>query len=443
MRAWLSNIAKVFPPHEIRADGHAQVTVVSRFGTLKLGRQVFFNEQTATHIMPGNQVLPPHEGIIITRGLQEWACLLPQELPFESVARLLGWQAQEEEILSSTTVRSLVRTHGQIIRQAEEAEVEELLNHPDLSEVSPKLVDHEQPRRRPGWPEELNGAVQAALEAGQTRPPQGVSFADWERVLETRRQDETLPTTQLRKLGPKLERNQVLATTDEVLTRKPKKRSFWELRTARVVSEAGYRYLSGTGESFLKQLLVLLLLLGVASQDRTLLLIADGARWIRNFYTSMLDGIVNKTMILDWYHLRKKIYQFSSMICGGRKAKAQFVCSLYGHLWRGEVQAATDYLETYRPEARNEAKLEELISYLQERQEFIPNYRKRRKERGYIGSAHAEKANDLIVARRQKSRGMHWSLETSDALAALRTLMLNGGWELYWRHQQVLPLVAA
>jgi hypothetical protein len=46
------------------------------------------------------------------------------------------------------------------------------------------------------------------------------------------------------------------------------------------------------------------------------------------------------------------------------------------------------------------------------------------------------------VARRQKGQGRHWSLETSDALAALRTLMLNGGWELYWRERQVLPLIA-
>ena len=53
------------------------------------------------------------------------------------------------------------------------------------------------------------------------------------------------------------------------------------------------------------------------------------------------------------------------------------------------------------------------------------------------------KANDLIVARRQKGRGMHWSLETSDALAALRTLLLTRGWDDYWQQREVLPLVAS
>jgi hypothetical protein len=49
---------------------------------------------------------------------------------------------------------------------------------------------------------------------------------------------------------------------------------------------------------------------------------------------------------------------------------------------------------------------------------------------------------DVIVARQQKGRGMQWSEAMSDALAALRTLMLNGGWDRYWQQREVLPLVA-
>ncbi len=72
-----------------------------------------------------------------------------------------------------------------------------------------------------------------------------------------------------------------------------------------------------------------------------------------------------------------------------------------------------------------------------------PELPQRRIERKYIGSAHVEKANDLLVARRQKNRGMQWSERTSDALAALRTLMLNGGWERYWQQSEVFPLLAS
>ena len=112
--------------------------------------------------MPSNAVLPPHHGIIITRGLQEWVCLLPQELPFVSVARLLGWQTHDEDILSDTTIRSLVRTHGQLIRQAEQAEVTALATRDDLASLDLNVVPHEQLRCRAGWPAELNAAVEAS-----------------------------------------------------------------------------------------------------------------------------------------------------------------------------------------------------------------------------------------------------------------------------------------
>jgi hypothetical protein len=224
--------------------------------------------------MPGNAVLPAHNGIIITRSLQEWACLLPQELSFAAVARLLGWQTSQAQVLSDTTIRTIVRTHGQIIRQAEEAEVAALQRRDDLTAADLLVIPHNQPRRRAGWPEELNAAVDAALAAQQVCPPDGVSWADWDRVLAARRAEKTLALEDLRSLGPELETDQVLVTVDEVLTRKPEPHHFWELRTARVVTADGYRYLSGMGAIFLQQLLVVVLL--ALGAHRSLLLIADG-----------------------------------------------------------------------------------------------------------------------------------------------------------------------
>jgi hypothetical protein len=424
----------------VHADGRETVTVASRFGTLTLSRQVCQHPDTQTHVMPGNAVLPPHHGLIITRGLQEWACLLPQELSFAAVARLLGWQTHEDQALSDTTIRTIVRTHGHIIRQAEQTEVAALRQRDDLAALDLQLVPHDQPRRRAGWPKELNAAVDAAIAATQVRPPDGVSWADWDRVLAARRADVTQPVEDLRHLGPRLEADQVLITVDEVLTRKPEPHRFWELRTARIVTADGYRYLSGVGATFLQQLLMVGLL-GLGTRC-SLLLIADGARWIRTFFTDTLAHIPDKTMILDWYHLQQKCMDLCSRIGRGKVAKAQLLLRLYRRLWRGDVAAAIVLLEAYRPQARNVEVLETLIAYLQARQHWIPNYRQRRIDQQYIGSGHVEKANDLIVARRQKGRGMQWSLDTSNALAALRTLMLNGGWERYWQQRQVLPFTA-
>jgi hypothetical protein len=391
--------------------------------------------------VPANTVLPPHNGIIITRGLQEWACLLPQELPFAAVARLLGWQTYDDDVLSDTTVRSLVRSHGQIIRQAEQAEVSTLATRDDLAALDLRLVPHAQPRRRAGWPAELNAAVDAALACEQVRPPEGVSWADWDRVLAARRTEATVSVEALRHLGPHLEPEQVLLTVDEVLTRRREPGHFLELRTARIVTTQGTRYLSGVGAAFLQRLQVAVLLgLGPLS---SLLLIADGARWIRSFFTDILTARADTTMILDWHHLRQKCYDLSSRICRGKAAKAQFLRRLSRCLWRGDVPGALAVLEAERGATKNAAKLDELVAYLTARQAWIPNYRQRRIEQRYIASGHVEKANDLIVARRQKNRGMQWTEATSDALAALRTLMLNGGWDRYWQQREVLPLMAA
>jgi hypothetical protein len=66
-----------FFPEVVHADGREPVTVASRFGTLTLSRRVCAHPLARTHVMPGNAALPSHHGLIVTRGLQEWACLLP------------------------------------------------------------------------------------------------------------------------------------------------------------------------------------------------------------------------------------------------------------------------------------------------------------------------------------------------------------------------------
>jgi hypothetical protein len=248
-------------------------------------------------------------------------------------------------------------------------------------------------------------------------------------------------TEDLRLLGPQLEPDQVLLTIDGVLVRTQERQRFHELHTARIMTADGARYVSGVGEPFLQQIVIMLTL--CLGPGRSLLLIADGARWIRAIVQERLAALPGATMLLDWYHLQQHCREAGSRICRGRIAKARFLKRLYRRLWAGDVPAAVRLLGADRPQARDEAALETLIGYLAARQARIPNYRQRRRERQYIGSGQVKKANDLLVARRQKGHGRHWGTKTSEGLLALRTLQLNGGWERYWQERQVLTLVAA
>ncbi len=292
-------------PAVVQQDGQETVTVANRFGLLHLSRQVCVYPRTQSHTLPGNAVLPPHAGMIITRGLQEWCCLMPREVSFEPVARLLGWQTHEERVLCATTIPSLVRTHGQIIRQTEQTEVATLLERDDLATLRPQLAPLTTLRRRAGWPKELSAAVDLALAAGAERPPQGIRQADWERVLDARRQQATLTREELRHLGPVLEPAQVLLTIDAVLTRTPHAHAFGEIRTARLTAAEGTRCLSGTGDAFLQTLRVLTLL--SVGPGPSLLLLADGARWVRAFFGTLVAPVPATMMILDWWHLRQSV----------------------------------------------------------------------------------------------------------------------------------------
>lgn len=374
MSSLLRSISKLFPPGVVIRDGCKDQRVASRLDVDDLSRQICFNREQNRHVMPGNAVLPEHHGTIITRSLQEWVCLLPLDLPFNTVERLLRWQTQCKEMICASEARRLVCAHGGVIREAEAKEIASLMEKESLSEMRAQLVPNNSRRSPLAWPEELSQAVAMALDRGTEFPPEGVKVCDWERVLAARR-EEQLNLAQLRRLGPEVKPDQIVAATDDVLVKRPEKGRSLSIRTARVATAQGFRYLSGGGEAVLNQLYLLLILCGAHS--KRILLLGDGAKWIRNFFTEWLKGFSAKEFVLDWYHLAKKCYEFASMICKGRKAKACLMGRLAPCLWQGKLQDAIAHLEAYRPECRNEDKLDDLIQYLKAQAPYIPNYKER------------------------------------------------------------------
>jgi hypothetical protein len=430
-----------FSADQVHRDGHRPITVASRLGTLQLQRQVLVQRDSGTRVRPGDAALPAHAGIITTRALQEWACLLAQDLPLATAARLLGWQTQEEQVLSPTTLHTLVRRHGAPVRAAEQEVVAAAAHRTGSSDPPMSLVPHATPCRRAGWPAALTSAVEAALAHDHPCPPRGITWADWARILEARRSEPERPVADLRFLGPEVEAHQVLVTLDEVLTRAPMRREFIELRTAYIVTRDGYRYVSGVGYGFLQQ--VRGTLGHLLAPGDTLLGIADCARWIRDFFVTDLATVADKTLLLDWYHLRVRCAEEACRACHGHAAKAWFLRRLRRRLWRGDVPGAVRVIREEVPRARPGAALVTFGEYLQARQAYIPDYRARWQACRYIGSGQVEQANDLLVARRQKGKGMHWSGETSDARAALSTLKQNQEWERYWQQPAGQPAVLA
>ena len=117
-----------------------------------------------------------------------------------------------------------------------------------------------------------------------------MSWADWERVLAARREEATLDVATLRQLGPVVAPGEMLLTVDEVLAPACAQGRFQEIRTACLMTSTTRRYLHGTAEAFLYQVLAAV----VECYEDSLLLIADGARWIRAFFRDHLARLLPK-----------------------------------------------------------------------------------------------------------------------------------------------------
>jgi hypothetical protein len=157
--------------------------------------------------------------------------------------------------------------------------------------------------------------------------------------------------------------------------------------------------------------------------------VTDGARNIRCDLQQVFGSPIIP-VILDWYHLAKKVYQLLSMVAHAKDERERMQRKVVGFLWRGEVGEALSYLQGVSP--RREESLRELVTYLEKHRDEIVDYERRQQAGKMIGSGRMEKGVDQAVGYRQKKKGMSWSEKGSKALGILRVVELNGQWEQMW-----------
>ena len=159
--------------------------------------------------------------------------------------------------------------------------------------------------------------------------------------------------------------------------------------------------------------------------DRTLVFFVDGAKNLNTTIAGMF-GFKNIKIILDWYHLRKKMEETLSRICNNTAYRNEMLQKTMPLLWRGDVDSATAVLKLIdMPMVKNETALNYLIGYLERVRRTIPNYMLRAELGLRNSSNRGEKANDLIVSNRQKHNGMSWSDDGSAALASVSAAIYN------------------
>jgi len=143
--------------------------------------------------------------------------------------------------------------------------------------------------------------------------------------------------------------------------------------------------------------------------------LTDGATCIRAFLLAVFGPAI--FIILDWYHLEKRVYQQLSMTAHSSSERKLWEKKVLGCLWHGHVQEAVGFLKAIEP--RNVKAREDLVGYLEKHRAEIIDYERRQKTGKPIGSGRMEKAVDQVIGMRQKKKGMSWSAKGSEAGAVL------------------------
>ena len=206
-----------------------------------------------------------------------------------------------------------------------------------------------------------------------------------------------------------------------------KGRSFIENTVIHIQAEGKQYTLTAIGMDKAFKLLVAFLLENRLMEDYRLVFFSDGATCIRDNIEKHF-GFRQYTIILDWLHLEKKCNEFLSMgIKGSKDEKQRIKKELASILWTGRHQNAICYLESLKKsQVRNAVKIEELKDYIRRKSPNLTCYALRHELNLRISSNRVEKANDLVVAARQKHNGMSWSKNGSGALAVITATMING-----------------
>ena len=176
-------------------------------------------------------------------------------------------------------------------------------------------------------------------------------------------------------------------------------------------------------------------LVGNGLMWQQIVVFADGARKIHDAVHEML-GYAKVKIILDWYHLDKKCREYLSMGVKGVKIRNEILSELLPKLWYGDVEGAIELLRGIdESKLKEPKKVMELVDYFERVREYVPCYALRDRLGLRNSSNRGEKANDLVVSKRQKHNGMAWSDDGSTAFASVAAASFNGEL-LNWLHRR-------
>ena len=373
-------------------NGINTITIKTLHGSIEFKNQRFRDREgreVSGYVESAGEGLKHH----CTRGLEELACRYARDTSYGKAVEVIKDVSGQEQ-LSSQTIHKLVADRAQQVSEEVGREARLQLSREKMPEVNPKVDLY-------------------AAEAKEV----------------------------------KLEIDAILVKEQKAIRDcKPKeKKSFVSTSVALLEKEDGsYAYLMGGVDDAAQNQVGLLETVqgriieeyGTSVKALNIVAINDGARDIRTLLFDIFGMTIS--IILDWYHLKKKVNEYMSMFGLPRSDKEAHIKDVLHCLWRGEVDNAMNTIKQIEVVDTRKKWKEELSAYLEKHRLEIINYEKRKGIGKSIGSGRMENGVKQTVGQRQKHKGMSWSKAGSKSLGILKVVQLNNKWDkLFFPERQV------
>jgi hypothetical protein len=408
----------------ITCRGTTPFTFKTVFGTVRVRRRRIEHQADGRTEVPAARAWQTPRQVAITPGLRHAACDGMLRDSAQQTAARIDARAGEEGVLAKTTVLELVHEQGQRLQAAAHARAEAIYaRDPEALRLfvpSPSPDDRDT---------ESEGHGDGMAEAEELATPALIGFPGGPPEPPEVKRDRP------RQVDPGV----VLVELDEVKVHAQAhtgRKQILALTALVMIAGRCWHLAAATTPELAYQVGALLAVLGVHRGTRRLLVLADGARWIRDWFEGL--GLEGATMIVCWWHVVKRCQQDLSRACRGREHRREVESAVLGALWHGRVEEALEVLRSRSGEMRNVEVLEDLIGYLEARRPYLPDYAARQRAGLWIASNRVEKFNDWSVSARCKHRAMEWTEAGVVSLAVLEAARRNG--ELpTWRTKHRLP----
>ena len=165
-------------------------------------------------------------------------------------------------------------------------------------------------------------------------------------------------------------------------------------------------------------------------ENRELIFFADGANGIKALAEKYFS-FRKFSYHLDWYHLRKKCYEYFSMALKGGKANKERNNKLrhefFKRLWAGNVADAVQFLDNLDEEViKSRTMLQAIKDYIgDKKKDSIYSYAIYKELHMINSSNRCEKQNDTLVGNRCKDNSRSWSDDGVLFMSQVRAIFEN------------------